>query len=214
MATIENDADTYRAKSYDIPTIESKFTDGYQSIFSSQCIKYRIENCKFLNSIRQHCLDAGYVLNIVCNLDKLPKMLTMFNANGINKCLRTEFMEKFFNDLDKWTHPLLPNRDILINKRKEAFDALSASNTTDEERRIIECSRNDYLSAKPIASETEKRGQDNTILNPMEFLGDDNPLLFLVFEEAFKRSGLITEEPIAAEEEEKMPSSSYELFQR
>lgn len=141
-------------------------------------------------------------------------MLTMFNENGMNKCLRTEFMEKLMADLDKWKFPLLPERQILKNKRKEAYEALSAGNTTAEEQRSLERSISGPSNECGPESGRLKRGKDNSILNPMDFLGDDNPLLFLVFEEAFKRSGLIEDEATVADEATRLPSTSFEMYQR
>lgn len=133
-------------------------------------------------------LEGASVIDIVCNLNKLPNMLSMLYQNNINKCLRTELVEKCLTELREWH---------IANSDDHEIDADVPHNLSNDSE-----------------GTNSSHGKD-AILNPVEFLGDENPLLFMVFEEVFKRSNLIPGEIAPDENQEAikpLPSTSYQFY--
>lgn len=179
---VENNPDTYRPKSYDLSVIKSKLPPDHQSNRSPESIHRTIDGCSFLKLITELCLDAGYVLSIVCNLDSLPKMLSVFNKNNITKCVYSDFINRFMDKFGKFK-----------SQRKV------------EEVKIGEI--------QPEEDAEQMNGAASTVGGPamgaMDLLADKNPILYLVFEETFKLSGLIPPDP---EEPVDYPADALVLF--
>lgn len=180
----------YRARSYDLRVIISKLQDKNVKPSPSQILE-TIKRCKFLQLITEQCLDGAHVIDIVFNLNKFPNMLSMFYANNVERNPQVEFEEKCMREFEEW------RASGHTSRKKESKDVV--------------------LAAQPVNvnnnGTSSSQGQ-NASLNPVEFLGDDNPLLFLVFEETFRRSGLLpVEQPDASQVDKKpLPKSSYEFY--
>lgn len=145
--TPENKHNVYKAKSIVIQSSDS--TDQTPDLINTN-----IDQCRFLKLFTKHCLDAGYVLNIVSNLDKITDMQRVFNENGVsNKCFYTIFLDELFIELEK-LH----------------VDAEGNTIPMDEEKSIAK---------KPSTEIAMEKF-------PIDFLADDNPILYMVFQEAFE----------------------------
>lgn len=189
--SLENAQDVYCSRSYDISVIQSKLKPTYKQNHTPQSIKNMIERCNFIESIKNDCLSAAYVLNIICNLNMLPKMLSTFNGMDIKKCLYTEFVDKVIECLQKLQYP--KKEDSVQNESNEI-------------------GKNVCAGASVLEKANPKKGNSDS--NPIEYLADKNPLLFLVFEETFRRSGLIEEQSnCQPKPEDDLPSNALEYLE-
>lgn len=176
---------TYRAKSYDLQVIISKLPGRIVKMHPSpHAILDTIDRCSFLRMMTDYCLDGAYVIDIVCNLNKLPSMLSVFYQSDINRCLQTVFVAKCMAELRQWHIADVPGKDAEVphNISRESEGSISTHSK-------------------------------DAILNPVEFLGDDNPLLFMVFEDVFERSNLIPGKPAANDNQcGGQPSTAYQFY--
>lgn len=67
-------------------------------------IKERIDSCKIVNLFHDLSLDAGYILSILYNLDKLSEMKSKEEqqSSGESQDIEQEFMQKFWKEISKF----------------------------------------------------------------------------------------------------------------
>lgn len=74
-------------------------------------IKTRIDNCQIVNLFRDESLEAGYILNILYNLDKLTEMkLNGHQLNGEPLDIEELFMRRFWAEIEKFHVKSEPNK--------------------------------------------------------------------------------------------------------
>lgn len=79
---------------------------GISRVLDAASIKTRIDGCEIVNLFRDLSLDAGYILNILYNLDKLSEMkATEQHSNGESQDIEQEFMQKFWSEASKFAMP-------------------------------------------------------------------------------------------------------------
>lgn len=77
---------------------------GISRFLNAAAIKERIDNCKIVSLFRDLSLDAGYILNILYNLDKLSEMKAKEQqSNGPSQNIEQEFMQNFWKDVSKFS---------------------------------------------------------------------------------------------------------------
>lgn len=77
---------------------------GISRSLDAAAIKERIDNCKIVSLFRDLSLDAGYILDILYNLDKLSEMKAKEQqSNGPSQDIEREFMQKFWKDVSKFS---------------------------------------------------------------------------------------------------------------
>lgn len=192
-ATLSDDQNAYRARSYEPSMIASKLTDQAVRKPNEKQIYEAINRSQLLRSIVHDCLEGAHVIDIITKLGKFPDMLSTFAQKQVNQCPQTEFEEKCLAELEQW--------HIAQTEQNGVIDAV-------------------VPEPVPIAAASENidLGQNkNILMNPADFLCDDNPLLFMVFEETFRRSGLIPPEVKESDNippEKVLPKTAYEFYCR
>lgn len=77
---------------------------GISRFLNAAAIKERIDSCKIVILFRDLSLNAGYILNILYNLDKLSEMKAKeHQSNGPTQNIEQEFIQKFWNDVSKFS---------------------------------------------------------------------------------------------------------------
>lgn len=90
---------------------------GISRSLNASAIKERIDSCKAVNLFRDLSLDAGYILNILYNLDKLSEMKAKEQKlNGPSQNIEQEFMQKFWKDVGKFS----------IKRRVESIETITS----------------------------------------------------------------------------------------
>lgn len=113
-------------------------------------------------------MDAGYALSIVCNLNLLPRMLSTFNENTIKKCLYSDFIDRLMIKLRKF------------NSKEKTFEAS-----------VLDIP----VGGTVVGTSEFKQPNNVSTMDPTKLLADQNPLLYLIFEQTFKLSGLLPTDP-------------------
>lgn len=75
-------------------------------------IKERIDDCKIISLFRNESLEAGYILNILYNLDKLTEMkVNGQQLSGETSDVEELFMKSFWDEIKKFQIKTQPEAD-------------------------------------------------------------------------------------------------------
>lgn len=74
---------------------------GISRALDAKSIKSRIDSCEIVNLFRAESLEAGYILNILYNLDKLTE-LKGEQSNDESQNIEEEFMNSFWEEVNKF----------------------------------------------------------------------------------------------------------------
>lgn len=76
-------------------------SSGISRSLDAATIKKRIENCEIVTLLRDESLEAGYILNILYSLDKLPEMKGQ-HSNCESQDMEILFMRNFWEEINKF----------------------------------------------------------------------------------------------------------------
>lgn len=149
-----------------------------------------IRSCKLLQMLSDHSLEAGYIINILYNLDKLSEMRLQELVEQTNDSYDT-FLANVFAELEKFNKRLI----IVDEEQSEPLDREpSAVITVDEEVKTL------------------SPAKMNTVC--YDFGIDCNPLLAMVFEQSIENAIQLQRNDAPAEKSANLSNACEQMFKR
>lgn len=91
--------------------------DGVSRSLDATSIEKLIENCHIIKLFRAESLEAGYILNILYNLDKLTDMKAEQSADDCRE-IETVFMKSFWEEISKFQSEVRDDDEAILLPEK------------------------------------------------------------------------------------------------
>lgn len=170
---------------------------GISRSLNTAAIKGRIDSCDIVQLFRNEALEAGYILNILYNLDKLTEMKGQ-QSNTESQDIEHVFMDTFWNEINKF-------------RIKESDEGVTESFDTSKTPENIDSQPDSVSVFVPKTSDQ----RDSLLPN---LLGEMDALLSMGLEQY--ASSTRDEGAIDSEEDDKIlgldddPSNCYNLYEK
>lgn len=126
---------------------------GISRSLDAASIKSRIDTCEIVNLFRAESLEAGYILNILYNLDKLTEMKGQ-QSSAESQDIEEVFMNSFWKEVNKF-HIEETDEDAVLVEKSESIAPTSLS---------LDLSHNDESEGRSLLS-TDLMGEMDALLS-------------------------------------------------
>lgn len=167
-------------------------------------VRDRIQESQILQLLSDKSIEAGYILNILYNLDKLNEMKEQQSADDAIFAgdLCEIFMNDFWCEINKFDKRLIPSEDEYDDDEGAVVDQdLNSSNNMD-----LSSTESEFVSVSEKNSNADAMDSMNQWIGDMD---DSNPLLSMIFENCIIKDTDSDNVPISKEN-----NSSYDIYKR
>lgn len=185
-------------------------------------ISETISNCELIEMLNKQAVEAGYIFNILYNLDKLTEMKVEFkrrqneqNTVGDDD-LYMIFFHNVFSELGKFNKTLVNQEEYADNDGEEDEDTDVV--TTNTEKSISSANEINTQIEVDVTNLADRKTNAETAFDTFcsQFAdgdGDNNQLVYMIFEECFNVSDG-SEEPPAQQSNNNDAENSCRIYER